>query len=70
MQYGVVVNIESIKVEWNVGVGIRMHGKGLLPGMVERVITKSSISIWVIGYHNTIGGIHLRGEFGRPLSRL
>lgn len=34
MQDRVVMNVEGFKVEWNVRVGIGVHGKLLLPGMV------------------------------------
>lgn len=70
VKYRVVMNIEGIKVERNVRVGVGVHGKWMLPGMIERVITKSSIPVWIIGYHNTIGGVYLGRKLGRPLSRL
>ena len=70
MEYRVVTNVEGVEVEWNVRVGVGVHGKGLLPCMIEGVITQSSIPVWIIGYHNAISGVDLRRKLGRPLSRL
>ena len=70
MQDRVFMNIERFEVEWNVRVGIGVHGKLLLPCMVERIFAQSRIPVWIIGYHNTIRGIYLGRKFGRSFSRL
>lgn len=70
MEYRVVIDIEGVEVEWNVRVSVGVHWKGLLPCMIKRVITQPSVPVWVIGYHNTVSGIYLGRELGRPLSRL
>lgn len=70
VEYRVVIKIEGIEIEWDVGVGVGVHGKGLLRCMIQGVITKSSIPVWVIGYHDTISGVDLGRKLSRPLSRL
>lgn len=70
VQDRVVVNVERLEVEWNVSVGIGVHGILLLPWMVERIFAQSRIPIWVIGYHNTIRWVYLGRKLGRPFSRL
>ena len=70
MEYRVVIDVEGVEVEWNMRVGVGVHGKWLVCCMVERVITQSTIPVWIIGYHNTISGVDLGRELGRPLSRL
>ena len=70
MQDRVVLNVECFEVEWNVRVGIGVHGILLLPCMVERIFAQSRIPVWIIGYHNTIRGIYLGRELGRAFSRL
>ena len=70
MQNRVVMNIEGVKVEWNVRVGVGVHRKRLLSCMVEGVFTQSGIPVRVVGYHNTIRGIYLGRKLGRSFSRL
>lgn len=70
MKDRVVVDVEGVEIKWNVRVGVGMHGERLPPCVIERVVTQSSIPIWVIWYHNAISGVYLGRELGRPLSRL
>lgn len=70
MEYRVVIDIKGVEVEWNMRVGVGVHGKGLLPSMIESIIIQSSIPVWIIGYHDTIGRDYLGRKLGRPLSRL
>lgn len=70
MQDRVVIDVERVEVEWNVRVHVGVHGKRMLPRLIERVITQSCIPVWVVGYHNTVRGVYLGRKLGRPLSRL
>ena len=68
MEYRVFVHVKSVEIKRNVGVGIGVRGKGLLPCMIERVITQSSIPVWIIGYDDTVGRVYLGRKLGRALS--